>query len=176
MEDVQALIETLLLRRPRGFRNKHFAEAVGLSRSRASRLLARLVLSGELTRLGEGRGPYVHGPYYGTTAAGIARGALPKGFWSALVEDYPDVVYVALHRLGLTEVRTRQQLRTALHGLLDNPKRYLIVDFEGVRALSDAAACELLFKIRREFYARVEPINLEPAVARTVWRVLRFGD
>jgi len=176
MEDVQALIETLLLRRPRGFRNKHFAEAVGLSRSRVSRLLARLVLSGELTRLGEGRGPYVRGPHCGITAAGIARGALPNGFWSALVEDYPDVVYIALNRLGLSEVRTRQQLRAALHGLLDYPKRYLIVDFEGVHALSDAAACELLCKIRREFSVRVEAINLEAPVARTVLRVLRFGD
>ena len=176
MRDALPFIEALLERRPRGFRNKHFAELLGVSRPRASQLLARLVLSGELTRLGEGRGPYVRGPLYSTKSGGIARGALPAGFWSALVEDFPDVVYVALHRLGLTEVRTRQQLRTALHGLLGNPKRYLIVDFEGVRALSDAAACELLFKIRREFYVRVEPINLEPAVARTVWRVLRFGD
>ncbi len=85
-------------------------------------------------------------------------------------------MYVALNRLGLIEVRTRQQLRTALYSLLDHPKRYLIVDFEGVGALSDAAGSELLLKIPREFSVRVEPINLEPTVARTVWRVLRFGD
>src|SRR5215470_6723051 len=48
MMDVEPLIETLLLRRPRGFRNKHFADAVGLSRSRASQLTAACGSSCEL--------------------------------------------------------------------------------------------------------------------------------
>ena len=176
MRDSQPLIDALLARRPSGFRNKHFAEALGVSRSRASHVLARLVLSGELTRLGEGRGPYVRGPEYSHASGSVARGARRDGFWFALVADCPRIVYVALSRLGLNEVRTRRQIQTALHGLLDDPMRYLVVDFEGVHALSDAAASELLLRVPREFSVRVEPINLEPLVARTVWRVLRFGD
>ena len=54
MKDVDRVIDELLVERPAGFGNKHLAEALGVSRSRACRILAIRVLSGELAREGEG--------------------------------------------------------------------------------------------------------------------------
>jgi hypothetical protein len=175
VRDVEKVIEALLLNKPAGFRNKHFAEALGVSQSRACRLLAPRVLSGELARTGEGRGKYVRGTDAGTAAGGVARGGAPGGLWSELAKDCPRLAYVALSRLALTDLRTRQQVRAALRGL-DYDRHYLVVDFEGVHSISQAAAQELFLKVPRYMLMLVEPINMEPVVARIVWHVIRLGD
>src|SRR6266849_5221148 len=87
VKDVENVIQALLLKRPAGFRNKHFAEALGVSQSRACRILAPRVLSGELARTGEGRGKYVRGTDAGIAAGGVARGGAPGGLWSELAKD-----------------------------------------------------------------------------------------
>jgi hypothetical protein len=149
VKDVEKVIEALLLKRPAGFRNKHFAEALGVSQSRACRILAPRVLSGELARTGEGRGKYVRGTDAGIAVGGVARGAIRGGLWSELAKDCPRLAYVAFSRLALTDLRTRQQVR---------------------------AAQELLLKVPRYMLMLVEPINMEHVVARIVWHVIRFGD
>ena len=175
VKDVEKVIEVLLVKRPAGFRNKHFAEAFGVSQSRACRLLAPRVLSGELARTGEGRGKYVRGTDAGIAAGGVARGALAGGLWRGLAEECPRLAYVALSRLALTDLRTRQQVRAALRGL-DYHRQFLVVDFEGVHSISPAAAQELFLKVPREMFLFVEPINMDPVIARIVWHVIRFGD
>jgi len=50
---------------------------------------------------------------------------------------------------------------------------YVVIDFEGVRSVSEAAANELFVKLLRSKRARA--INLEPDVARTIRNVLRLG-
>jgi hypothetical protein len=92
-----------------------------------------------------------------------------------LAEACPSFVYVALSRLGFNELRTRQQVRAALRGV-HYCRRFLVVDFEGVHAISEAASHELFHKVPRYTGLLVEPINLEPPVARTVWHVIRFGE
>jgi hypothetical protein len=49
---------------------------------------------------------------------------------------------------------------------LSYEKHFLLVDFEGVQSISPAAA-KLI---------SIEPINLEPAVARTLWHARHLGD
>lgn len=173
MADVQQVIAALLAKWPAGFRNKHLAEALGVSRARACQLLAPLVRSGELARRGAGRGEYVRGPDW--DMARVAHETPSRSFWVALMQDYPNLAYVALSRLDVTELRTRQQLRAALRGVVDRP-RFLIVDFEGVSSISRAVAHELFFKLPKQARTYVEPINLEPVVARIVWQVVRLGE
>lgn len=91
MKDIEQVIEELLDKWPAGFRNKHLAAALGVSRPRACQLLAPRVLSGELERTGEGRGRYIRGPDHGKSRTGFVRGALPAGFWRALVRATPNL-------------------------------------------------------------------------------------
>lgn len=175
MKDIQHVIDALLAARPAGFRNKHLAEALGVSRGRISQLLAPRVLLGELKRTGDGPIRYIRGPACGNAPGGVARGVLPRGFWSALVQDCPNLAYVALAGLALTDLRTRQQVQTVLRGLTSH-RYFLVVDFGGVRSISESASHELFIRVPRRDCMMVEPINLEPAVARTISHVLRFGD
>ncbi len=85
------------------------------------------------------------------------------------------LAYVALSLLGLSEVRTRQQVRAALRGLADR-HRFLVVDFEGVHSISEAASRELFLKVPQNSGMFVQPINLEPMVARRVLSIVRLGD
>jgi hypothetical protein len=170
----QEVIDALLAKWPAGFRNKHLAEALGVSRARASQLLSPRLLSGELARTAAGRARYIRGPDCGRVPGGIARGAVPRGFWREVVEDYPKLAYVALSRLALTDLRTRQQVRTALRGLAYG-QRFLVVGFEGVHSISQAASHELFINAAQRSGMFIEPINLEPGVARTVWRLARLG-
>ena len=71
------------------------------------------------------------------------------------MDAYPDLVYLGLRGVGLTEVRTRQQIRGALRGAMDH-RRFLIVDFEVVRFISDAAARELFGPLPRRWGMLVE--------------------
>src|ERR1700716_3258193 len=142
MRDIEPVIDALLGKRPDGFRNKHLAEALGVSRARASQLLGPRVLSGELARTDGPRSRYIRGPARGRADGSFARGARAGGFWKVLVDAYPQLVYVALRGLGLTELRTRQQIQAALRGVMDH-QLFLVVDFEGVHSISEAAAREL---------------------------------
>jgi hypothetical protein len=76
----------------------------------------------------------------------------------------------------LTDLRSRQQVATALRGLADHPHDFLIVDFEGVRSISQSAIKELFFEVPLRGILYVEAINMEASVARTVWRVARFEE
>ena len=175
MRDIEALIDALLGKWPDGFRNKHMAQALGVSRSRISQLLAPRVLSGELARKRSGRRGYIRGPNHRDTPGAGARGAPANSFWKQLVEHSPKVAYVALSRLGLIDLRTSRQIRDAVRGL-SSAKYFLLVDFEGVQSISPAAANELLFKVSYYNLISAQPINLEPAVARTLWHVRHLGD
>jgi hypothetical protein len=174
MRDIEPVIEALLARRPAGFRNKHLAEALGVSQTRACQLLASRVLSGELARTEGPRSQYIRGPDRGEADEGLARGAGSGGFWRELVHAYPEVVYVALRALGLIELRTRQQIRGALRGAMDY-RRFLIVDFEGVQFISAAASRELFVTLPRRWGMLVEAINVESRVVQTIGHV-RFGS
>jgi|GEM_PF-1900220 len=175
MKDIQPVIDALLATRRAGFRNKHLAEALGVSRARASQLLATRVLSGELKRVGEGPRKYIRGPDCGDRPGGVARAASLSGFWRALVEDCPNLAYVSVGGLALTDLRTQQQVRTLLRGLVSH-RLFLVVDFAGVRSISEAASRELFLNVPRRDTIWVEPINLEPAVGRTIVRVVRLDD
>lgn len=175
MRDLESLIDELFVKWPDGFRNKHMAQALGVSRARVSQLLAPRVLSGELARKRSGRRGYVRGPNHRDTPGAGARGAPANSFWRHLVEQNPKVAYVALSRLGLFDLRTRRQIRDAVRGL-SYEKYFLLMDFEGVQSISCAAANELLFRLSHYQMIWVQPINLEPAVARTVWHVRDLGD
>jgi len=175
VKDVDTAVDELLVKRPTGFRNKHLAEALGVSRSRACRILASRVLSGELARKGEGPGKYVRGMSTGFTPGGVARGVRPETFWRMLADTCSSLAYVALRGLCLTDLRTRHQVRTLVRGL-DFFQRFLVVDFEGVHSISRAAALELFLKTPWRMHISVEPINMELSVARAVWLVIRFGD
>src|SRR5262249_43324901 len=124
--NVDIVIDQLLRRRPDGFRNKHLAQALGVSRARASQLLAIRVRSGELARR-------IHG----------------------------------------TELRTRQQLREAVRNLPTDAK-FLLLDLDGVQALSPAAAKEILFA--RPSNLNIEANNAEPAVKIALGRIRRLGQ
>jgi len=174
MKDIEEVIDALLARRPDGFRNKHFAAALGVSRSRASRVLARLCISGELRINGDGRGPYIRGRDDREHLAGVARGAPKRCFWRDLLEELPTAAYLGLRLLGLTEIRKRQQIRLALQGLTDS--YYLIVDFEGVRFISKAAAHELCVVLQHFWGTFVQPINMEADVGRTIRDVLALNN
>jgi hypothetical protein len=174
MSDVDQVIEELLEKWPAGFRNKHLAAALGVSRPRACQLLASRVLSGELERTGEGRGRYIRGMDHGNSRAGFARGALPLGFWRALVESQPKLGYLALSSIGLTDLRTRQQVRAALRGLPERHHDFLVVDFEGVQSISPSAGKELFVGVPRHGILYVEAINMDASLARIVSRVIRF--
>jgi hypothetical protein len=50
--------------------------------------------------------------------------------------------------------------------------RFLIVDFEGVQSISDAAARELFIRLPLYWGMRVEAINAEPRVAQTIRHVV----
>jgi hypothetical protein len=169
--DIQHVLETLFARWPGGFRNKHLAQALGVSRPRASQLLASRVLSGELTTVDEGRRKYVRGP--GNAASGgVTRGALPQSLWRSIAKDCACLTYVAFSSLGLSELRTRHQVRTSVRGL-KYPLRFLVADFEGVRSISRAACHELFLTLPERSGILVQPINLEPMLARTVLGVVR---
>src|SRR5262249_27875589 len=114
--NVDIVIDQLLRRRPDGFRNKHLAQALGVSRARASQLLAIRVRSGELARRIHGRVGFVRGPDHPESPTAGAR-ATESYFWKDVVARYPQVAYVSLAGLGLTELRTRQQLREAVRNL-----------------------------------------------------------
>ena len=177
MGDVEQVIEDLLAKWRGGFRNKHLAEALGVSRARASQLLAMRELSGELSRIGENRGRYIRGRYGGHRKTGFARGAMPAEFWSALAACYPKLAYLSLGGLGLQHVRTRQQIRTALRGVSDRRPDFLVIDFEDVQTISHAAARALLIDVpSHEHILYVEPINMRAPLALTVWRVIRFAE
>ena len=175
MRDTEAFIDALLARWPDGFRNKHLAQALGVSRSRVSQILAPRVLAGELARKRSGRRGYIRGPNHRDTPGAGARGAPANSFWKLIVQGSPKVAYVALSRLGLTDIRTRRQVRDAVHGL-SYEKYFLVVDFEGVQSISSAAAQELLFRVSNYKFVSVQPINVEPAVSRTLWHVRQLGD
>jgi hypothetical protein len=172
IKDIHPMIEALLTTSPRGFRNKHLAQALGVSPGRASKLLAPRIVSRELARAGEGRGLYIRGPDWGKASGGVARGAVPGSFWKALVEDCPHVAYVALSGPALAQLRTRGQVCTALRNL-SRDRLFLIVDFEGVQSISPAASHELFVRVPRSEAILVEPINLDPAIAQTISHVLR---
>jgi hypothetical protein len=174
MRDIKSVIEALLAKRPNGFRNKHLAEALGVSPSRACQLLARRILSGELARIDGPRSRYIRGHDRGVADGSFARGAAPRGFWRALVEDYPKLAYVALRGLGLTELRTRQRIRAELRGMIGRP-RYLVVDFEGVDTISEAVARELFLEVPAYWGMQVEAINADPRVAQTIQYIVRVG-
>jgi anti-anti-sigma regulatory factor len=93
-----------------------------------------------------------------------------------LVDAYPQLVYVALRGLGLTELRTRQQIQAALRGVMDH-QWFLVVDFEGVHSISEAAARELFLGVPQNWGMGmlIEAINMEPRVARAIGHVVRFG-
>ncbi len=172
IKEIHPILEALLATSPRGFRNKHLAQALGVSPSRASQLLAPRIVSRELARAGEGRGLYIRGPDWGKASGAVARGAVPGSFWKALVKDCPRLAYVALSGLALTQLRTRGQVCTVLRHLsCDRP--FLIVDFQGVHSISEAASHELFVRVPRSEAILVEPINLDPAIAKTIFHVLR---
>ena len=172
--NVDAVIEDLLDQRPDGFRNKHLAYALGVSRSRASQLLAARVLSGELGRRTSGRAGFIRGPNHPESPDAGAR-ATDWYFWQYLVLSCPKIAYVSLAGLGMTELRTRQQMRKALRNL-PGIASFVLLDLEGIHALSPAAAKEILFG--RPCFPRVyiEPINAEPAVKRALERIRRLGQ
>jgi len=167
--DVDLAIEELLEHRPDGFRNKHLAQVLGVSRSRASQLLTARVLSGELARRKSGRAGFVHGPDHPGSPNAGAR-ATESYFWKELVGRCPKVAYVSLAGLGLTEVRTRHQVRKAV-GNLPVSTSFVLLDLDGVHVLSPAAAKEILFCRPCFPTAYIEPINPEPAVKRALVRV-----
>src|SRR5262245_22199310 len=138
MRDVERVIEVLLATSPGGFRNKHLATALGVSRARASQLLADRVVSGELEKTKEGRARYIRGPNWGNDPEGVARGAWELGFWRRLVEKCPGLAYLALEKLAPSGLRTRRQVRAVVRGLVDHHE-LLIVDFEGVLSIAPAA-------------------------------------
>ena len=149
----------------------HLAQALGVSPSRASRLLARRIKSRELARVGDRSGMYIRGPDWGDAPRAVARGAAPGSFWKALIEDCPRLAYVALSGLALTQLRTREQVCTVLRHL-SYRRPFLIVDFQGVHSISESACHELFVRVPRSQAILVEPINLDPAIARTISRVL----
>jgi hypothetical protein len=172
IKDIDPILEALLATSPRGFRNKHLAQALRVSPGRASQLLAPRIVSRELARVGEARGLYIRGPDWGKASGAVARGAVPGSFWKALAKDCPRLAYVSLSGLALTKLRTRGQVRTALRNLCrDRP--FLIVDFEGVHSISESASHELFVRVPRSEAILVEPINLNPAIAKTISHVLR---
>ncbi len=83
IKEIHPILEALLATSPRGFRNKHLAQALGVSPSRASQLLAPRIVSRELARAGEGRGLYIRGPDWGKASGAVARGAARGSFWKA---------------------------------------------------------------------------------------------
>jgi hypothetical protein len=80
---------------------------------------------------------------------------------------------VAFSNLALPHLRTRQQVRTAVLGTFG--KQFLVVDFDGVHSISNAAAHELFLKLPNYAAISVQPINLEPLVAEAVRHVLLIG-
>jgi hypothetical protein len=174
IKDIDPVIEDLLDAWPRGFRTKQLAGALGVSSGRASQLLAPRIMSRELARAGERRGLYIRGPDWGKEFGAVARGADPASFWKALVKDCPRLAYVALSGLGFSQLRTRGQVRMALRHL-SYGRPFLIVDFQGVHSISESASDELFVKVPRTEAILVEPINLDPAIARTISHVLRCG-
>lgn len=174
VRDIKPVIEALLARRPNGFRNKHVAEALGISPARACQLLARRIQSGELARIDGPRSRYIRGRDWRTADGRFVRGAGSKGFWRSLIRAYPELGYVALRGLGLMKLRSRQQIRAELRGMIGRP-RYLVVDFERVNSISEAVAHELFREIPSYWGMQVEAINAEPRVAQTIQYVIRVN-
>ena len=171
MRDIKHVFEALFARWPGGFRNKHLAQALGVSRARASQLLASRVLSGELATVDEGRRKYVRGRDSGTSG-GVARGALAHSLWKSIARDCACLAYVAFSSLGLSQLRTRQQVRAALRGI-EYPRCFLVADFEGVHAISRVACRELFVGVSEHSGILVQPINLEPMLAHKILSVVR---
>jgi hypothetical protein len=80
---------------------------------------------------------------------------------------------VAFSNLDLPHLRTRQQVRTAVLGTFG--KNFLVVDFEGVHSISNAAAHELFLKLPNYAAISVQPINLEPLVAQAIRHARLIG-
>jgi hypothetical protein len=174
MNEIDGLIDSLLLKRPAGFRNKDLAEALGVSRARASQLISNRVRWGELAKARKSRrSRYVRGDNYNRWDVGLAFGTVRNGFWQNLVQDYRRLAYLSLSGLGLTNLRTRQQVRMALRGL-SYPQRFLIIDLAGVRSISFAATHELFVEVPNRDLLAVEAINADPAAAQTIRRVMRM--
>jgi hypothetical protein len=173
MRDMQPVIGVLLARWPDGFRNKHLAQALGISQSRACRLLKQLVLSGELARADEERPRYVRGAHCDEFSRGVVVDSFGNSFWRDLVQRHYEVGYVALGGIQWNRLRTRQQVQSLLSGFRG---RFLIIDFQGVHSISVAACDEMLFKLPHRNGFSVQSINLEPSVAQIVRRVFRFGN
>jgi hypothetical protein len=150
----------------------HLAQALGVSEGRASQLLARRILSGELARAGDRRGLYIRGPDWDKAPGAVARGTAPGSFWKALVENCPRLAYVALSGIGLTQLRTRSQVRTALRHLSWG-QAFLIVDFQDVHSISESACHELFVRLPRTEATFVQPINPGPAIASIISHVIR---
>jgi hypothetical protein len=170
--NVDIVIEELLEQRPDGFRNQHLAQALGVSRSRASQLLSARILSGELARTMGGRAGFIRGPDHPDSPNAGAR-ATESYFWKEAVRVCPQIAYVSMTGLGLTEVRTRRQVRKAVENL-PSRTRVVFLDFDGVHSLSRAAAKEIIFG-RPIFMADLHPINAEPPVKRALERIRRLG-
>src|SRR5260370_42141550 len=73
---------------PAGFRNKHLAEALSVSRARASQVLGRRILSGEPARTRKGNGEYIrrpdHAGSFGRSASRTGRRLSPSGITGPL--------------------------------------------------------------------------------------------
>src|SRR5216683_1513447 len=87
MSDIESVIEALLRERPNGFRNKHVAEALGITPTRACQLLARRIRSGELSRIDGPRTRYIRDHDPRAAKAVFVRGALSMSFWRTLTKD-----------------------------------------------------------------------------------------
>jgi hypothetical protein len=154
----EAIAQLLVLKHRHGFRNKHLAQALGVSQARASQILAARVRFGELIINGDGRGgPYIRGP------ACMARGSVGRGFWRELTRTCPCIAYVSLCSCGSDHLMTRHQIRAALRG----------VGWAYKFVLSQAACDELYERTLRRLPIRIEAINAVDDVARILARAAR---
>jgi hypothetical protein len=156
---VDDVIDRLLEMRPQGFRNSHLANALGVTPSWASKLIARRLRSGELVRSGSGPGPYVRG-----TPGRV--GGVPT-FWQRLTESVRGFVYVRLSLQVPGEGVSSRSLGLALERLDEPGCHYAVIDFEDVESISEGAARELL----RFPYVELKAINASADIRRTLRRV-----
>jgi hypothetical protein len=170
-DEVEEALLSLFGKYPNGFRNKHLAQALGVSRARASQLLSARVRWRELTALGDFRLCYVRGPAFRNGFAERARGAADRSFWEYLVASCRQIAYVRLRTLTSADLRTRSQVRHYVQGVAPRAG-FLIVDFDGVSSVSDSALGELFLSIPENDMAQVKGINMAPEVAQRLRRFL----
>jgi biotin operon repressor len=158
----------------RGFvTSRQLQHALGISRQAVWLQVRRLVESGELKIESAGRGVrYVPGPG-SARRGGIVRGDqetdfLTGTFWTQLVEEAPYVGYVCV-RLASRGTQ-RKEHGQALVAELPH-QRLIILDFDGVEAISGTFAEAVLFSPL--LCARVMPINASTSVRRTLERATR---